>query len=65
MALLASYMVNKSKGQSLDAYLAENVFHGDTGVKVEPQPEDVQGFEAFMERYREGLSIERAAVEHL
>lgn len=65
MALLASYMVNKSKGQSLDAYLADNVFHGDTGVKVEPQPEDVQGFEAFMERYREGLSIERAAVEHL
>ncbi len=65
MALLASYMVNKSSGQSLDAYLAENVFHGDTGVKVEPQPEDVQGFEAFMERYREGLSIERAAVEHL
>lgn len=65
MALLASYMVNKSKGQSLDAYLAENVFHGDTGIKVEPQPEDVQGFEAFMERYREGLSIERAAVEHL
>lgn len=65
MALLASYMVNKSKGQSLDAYLADKVFHGDTGVKVEPQPEDVQGFEAFMERYREGLSIERAAVEHL
>lgn len=65
MALLASYMVNRSEGQSLDAYLAEQVFHGDTGVKVEPDPEDVKGFEAFMERYTKGLAIERAAVDSL
>ena len=65
MALLASYMVNRSEGQPLDAYLAEHVFHGDTGVKVEPDPEDVKGFEAFMERYTKGLAIERAAVENL
>jgi len=27
--------------------------------------EDVEGFEAFMKRYAEGLAIEKAAVEHM
>ena len=65
MALLASYMVHKKDGESLDAYLINEVFKGDTGSKVDPDPKDVEGFETFMKRYTEGLAIERAAVEHL
>ena len=65
IALLASYMKNRQVGESLDAYLADKVFGGDKGITVEPVKEDVEGFEAFMERYAEGLAVERAAVEHM
>ena len=49
----------------MDDYLVSEVFKGDTGYKVEPDAEDVKGFDAFMERYTAGLPIERAAVENL
>lgn len=64
MALLASYMVHKKDGQSLSDFLIDEVFHGDTGSKVDPDPADVAGFEEFMERYTKGLPIERAAVDY-
>ena len=32
---------------------------------LEPDAADVAGFEKFMERYNEGLAVERAAVEHI
>ena len=65
IALLAAYMRNKKEGQSLDRYLADQVFGGDQGIRLEPVKEDVEGFEAFMERYAQGLAIERAAVDHM
>ncbi len=64
-ALLASYMLKKEEGESLDHYLAEKVFKDDGGTRMEPDPEDEAGFQAFMERYRNGLSIERAAIDNL
>ena len=65
IALLASYMLNKKENQPLDAFLSEEVFHGETGVRMEPNAEDVAGFDAFIQRYKECLSVERAAVESL
>lgn len=65
IALLAAYMKNKAEGESLDQYLADRVFAGNAGTVMEPVKEDMEGFEAFMERYRKGLAIERAAVEQL
>jgi sugar (pentulose or hexulose) kinase len=65
IALLAAYMLQKSGGQTLEAYLADKVFAGQKGSTIAPDPKDVEGFAAFMERYRKGLSIERAAVEGL
>lgn len=65
IALLASYMKNKSDGETLDDYLADHVFAGYEGVEMLPDADDVKGFDEFIERYKEGLPIERAAVEHL
>lgn len=64
-ALLASYMLWKEEGESLDHYLAQKVFQANGGTRMEPDPEEEAGFQAFMERYRSGLSIERAAVDSL
>ena len=65
IALLASYMKNRAEGENLEEYLDKNVFTGDAGTEEEPDPADVAGYEKFMERYTEGLAIERAAVDHL
>ena len=65
MALLASYMINKAADETLDHYLAEKVFHGDEGTSMDPDPADVEGFEVFIERFKNGISMEKAAVKDL
>ena len=65
IALLASYMVNKKDGETLDDFLADEVFHGETGVEMQPDPKDVAGFDEYLKRYKAGLPIERAAVDSL
>jgi sugar (pentulose or hexulose) kinase len=65
IALLASYMFNKTADETLEAYLSDKVFSGEQGATIQPDPKDVEGFAMFMERYKKGLSIERAAVDGL
>ena len=65
IALLAAYGVQKKEGETLGDYLANRVFATHSGTRAEPKEEDVKGFDAFMERFAEGLDIERAAVAHL
>ena len=65
IALLSSYMVNKKDGETLDDFLADEVFHGETGVEMQPDPKDVEGFDEYLKRYKAGLPIERAAVDSL
>ena len=63
IALLGSYLVNNTKKQSLADFLDEQVFAGNTGVEIKPVPEDVAGFNAYIESYKAGLPIEEAAVK--
>ena len=65
IALLASYMKNKTEGETLDDYLIQEVFAEDEGISMEPDEKDVKGFDTFIKRYTEGLPIERAAVNAL
>ncbi len=64
IALLASFLVNNPERLSLPDFLEKVVFGGDTGVEIAPSPEDIAGFNAWIENYNECLAIERAAVEH-
>jgi sugar (pentulose or hexulose) kinase len=65
IAVLASYMLRKAENEPLEAYLADKVFAGQQGATILPDPKDVEGFSAFMERYTRGLVIEKAAVDAL
>jgi sugar (pentulose or hexulose) kinase len=65
IALLASYMIRKAENEPLEAYLFNKVFVGEKGTTISPNQADVDGFTAFMERYKKGLVIERAAVDGL
>jgi len=65
IALLASYMLHKAENELLEAYLSDKVFAGENGTTIAPDQRDVDGFGTFMERYKTGLVIERAAVDGL
>src|SRR5215216_6200891 len=65
IALLASYMLHKSTNEPLEAYLSDKVFAGENGTTIVPDQRDVDGFAAFMARYKKGLVIEQAAVDGL
>lgn len=64
MALLAAYMNDKSD-MTLDSWLAVNVFSSAQTTVVAPDPEDVNGFDKFMESYTKCLAVERSAVDNL
>lgn len=63
IALLGSYLVNNEKNQSLADFLDESVFVGDAGVEVSPSPEDVAGFNKYIESYKAALPVEETAVK--
>lgn len=65
IALLASFMVNKEENESLEDYLGKKVFVDNDGVKVDADEKDVEGFEVFIKRYKQGLTIEQAAIDSL
>lgn len=64
IALLGSYLVNNDKKQSLSDFLDVKVFAGDAGVEIAPNPEDVAGFNAYIENYKACLPVEQAAVNY-
>ena len=63
IALLASFVVNNDKKQNLADWLDAKVFAGNTGTEIAPTPADVEGFNKYIEAYKAGLAIEKAAVE--
>ncbi len=65
MALLASYMLRREEQESLEDYLANKVFSDSEGTSMNPDPQDVAGFEEFIERYKKGIAVEQAAVTAL
>lgn len=64
IALLASYEINNPKKLSLADWLDEVVFAGNAGEEIKPNPEDVAGFNTYIENYKRGLAIEQAAVDN-
>ena len=62
IALLASFLVNNGGKFSLPDFLDKIVFAGNTGTQIAPVPEDVAGFEAYLENYKAAFPIEEAAV---
>lgn len=65
IAVLAAYLKWKDEAETLSEYLENKVFKEAESTTITPDPEDVEGFRVFIERYKSGLAIERAAVENL
>jgi sugar (pentulose or hexulose) kinase len=65
MAVLALYMKNRETGEALETFLSRKIFMNQQGTTVNPDPEDVKGFDEFLKQYKAGLPIEREAVQVL
>lgn len=61
IAVLAAY-AQSGGTESLADYLQSHVFRGATFTVVEPYLDDVDGFARYLDTYRAGLAIERAAA---
>ncbi len=62
MAILAAYMIN-GDGESLPDYLNNKVFAGFDSSTVEPDEDDVKGFNEFIKTYQSCLAVEKLASE--
>ena len=62
MALLAAYMMNKSENETLEEYLNAHVFADAKETILNPEATDVDGFNSYIEQYKQLLMIEQTAV---
>ncbi|HHW90635.1 MAG TPA: ATPase [Clostridiales bacterium] len=65
MAILAMYLLRKKDNQSLENYLENEVFGKVESVTLEPDLDDVRGFNQYIKRFKSGLPIVKKAVELL
>ncbi|MGM9585704.1 MAG: xylulokinase [Faecousia sp.] len=65
MALLASYMLHKAPGETLEEYLNTKVYASVKGSTVAPDAADVEGFNQYLKQYRGLLRVEREAVNSI
>ena len=67
MAVLAAYLNNNltNKPLSLPNFLTHQVFQADKGVTIEASQASIEGYDVFIQRYLEGLPIEKLAGELL
>ncbi|MDI9520148.1 MAG: FGGY-family carbohydrate kinase [Bacillota bacterium] len=65
IALLAAFMVYSKEGERLEAWLNERVFSDIKVSVMKPDPEDVRGFNEYLNRFKKGLLVEQAAITHL
>ena len=65
IALLSAYTCLRAENETLEDFLNKRVFQHSAGSCVEPDVKDVHSFALYMERYSNGLAIEKAAVDSL
>ncbi|MDD2971277.1 MAG: FGGY-family carbohydrate kinase [Lachnospiraceae bacterium] len=65
IALLAAYMMDRREQEKLEEYLENRIFAGLSGETIIPQKEEIAGFQTFMERYKMGLAVEKAAINQM
>lgn len=65
MALLAAYMINKGKSQSLEEYLKQKVFAEEKIKTTKPTDEGMESFSNYMDRYKAILEVERTAINSI
>lgn len=62
IALLAAYLADQKAKETLADYLEKRIFSQLDGETLTATKAEIEGFETFMEHYKAGLSVEKAAI---
>ena len=62
MALLCGYLLWRRAGETLEDFLENKVFLEAEAHTVMAEQREIEGFAAFLVRYRQTLEVERTAV---
>jgi sugar (pentulose or hexulose) kinase len=65
MAILAAYRLWRKDGETLEKYLRDRVFQNASIATLQPDRIGMDGFQAFLKAYLNGLAAERAAADSL
>ena len=65
MALLAAYLLDKQNGESLADYLDRAIFADAKEITLRAPAEEVAGMNAYTERFRAALPVEKEAIRTL
>ncbi len=65
MALLAAYTIKKANGESLENFLSNRVYSSVRVTVTNPDSSDADGFTAYLNHYKTGLAVEKAAEDCL
>ena len=65
MALLAAYLLRREQGETLSDFLSKRVFQTCSSTTLPPNQEIRAGFQAYLDRFRAALDVERTAVAAL
>ena len=65
MALLAAYMVWRDRDETLEDYLENRVFRDAKSSSLTAGKADIDGFNAFLEKYVKAMPVERLAAQVL
>ena len=65
IALLAAFTAERKETETLEDYLDTRVFKNIDAVTVEPDMDDMNGFDKYTENYIKLLEVEKAAIENI
>lgn len=65
MALLAAYTMDRAGGERLEDFLSRRVYASVKVTVTKPDAADVIGFAAFLNHFKTGLAVEKAAEDSL
>lgn len=65
IALLAAFVAERTQNITLEEYLDERVFKDVYSVTIQPDIDDMNGFDKYTENYMKLLEVEKAAIENI
>ncbi len=65
IALLAAFAAERSGNEALEEYLDTKVFKDVDATTIQPDLEDMNGFDKYTENYIKLLEVEKSAIENL
>ena len=64
MALLSGYMLWKEEGETLEDYLDQKVFRDAKSSTLKANADEIEGFNRFIEDYKNCLAVEKEAIRN-